>query len=84
MSSGNWKYTFRPILVVPEDAPIFEACETGSIDDIIGILNQGSASLHNVLPNGRTLLHVRLYGCIFAFCPIISHWRMSIADTDVY
>ena len=59
-SCGVWKYSFRPIRVVPYDYPLFEACRYGTVGDIISILSQGTASLHDVDEAGRNALIVSL------------------------
>jgi hypothetical protein len=56
-SCGAWKYSFRQFRVVSH-GPIFKACKEGSVEEIVKILTEGSASLYDVDDHGRNLLHV--------------------------
>lgn len=51
--------------VVPDNAPIFEACRAGNVSRVSNLLQRGCASLNDVTPQNHTLLAVRPPVCGF-------------------
>jgi hypothetical protein len=71
--SGNWKYTFTPVRVVPATAVIFEACTTGDVSWVIRCIQDREATIHDTTPDGYNLLHVN------ASPLYVSHPRLRIS-----
>lgn len=55
---GDWQYHFRPHRLRSKDAPIFEACIKGKIEDVRRLLSKGEASPFDIDEKGHTPLHV--------------------------
>ncbi|KAJ8068491.1 hypothetical protein OCU04_004042 [Sclerotinia nivalis] len=55
---GTWTYSFRPICVVPDTSPIFEACKNGDVGEVIRLVQSGMASVFDTSQEGYNLLHV--------------------------
>ena len=55
---GDWQYHYRPHRLRPKDAPIFEACRTGRVEDVRRSLSKGEASPFDIDEKGLTPLHV--------------------------
>ena len=68
-TSFGSEYLLRPIRVVADDSPIFQACIEGNIERIGLLLNNSSATLHDTSKWGWTLLHVCLPVPISLFFP---------------
>jgi len=49
--------------VVPEDAPIFQACRMDDACSVMGLLREGKASLQDVTPMNDTILAVSVSLC---------------------
>lgn len=58
-SAGPWKPTMTIYNTVPENAPIFDLCARGDVDGVRDLLLGGSASIHDMDPDGFTPIHVR-------------------------
>lgn len=58
MACGDWKHSFPPICMVPDDSPGFEACIKGDLNSLISLIDSGCASIHDTSHDGWTLLHV--------------------------
>lgn len=63
---GSWKYSFRPISVVPDSSPIFEVCRNGDVSEVIRLIQSGMASVFDTSQEGWSLLHVRLLTITFS------------------
>lgn len=46
--------------MVPDESPIFYACENGDIDEILQLVQTGIASVFDTTQRGFNLIHVRL------------------------
>ena len=55
---GDWEYHYRPHRLRPKDAPIFEACRNGRVEDVRRSLSKGEASPFDIDEQGLTPLHV--------------------------
>lgn len=55
---GDWQYHYRPHSLRPKDAPIFEACRNGKVEDVRRSLSKGEASPFDIDEEGHTPLHV--------------------------
>ena len=55
---GDWKYQLQPHRLRPKDAPIFEACRNGKVEDVGRLLSKGEASPFDIDEQGLTPLHV--------------------------
>lgn len=44
--------------MVPDSSPIFEACRTGDVDEVIRLVQEGKATVFDVSGKGWSLLHV--------------------------
>ena len=55
---GDWQYHYRPHRLRPKDAPIFEACRYGKVEDVRRSLSKGEASPFDIDEEGLTPLHV--------------------------
>lgn len=57
-SIQGWKYTQNSFRLVPDDALIFQFCETGNLSGVQALLARGQASVMDIDSIGRTALHV--------------------------
>lgn len=55
---SGWNFNIRTHNVVPDDAPIFDACADGDIEQIQTLFSAGLASVYDCDKNGTGLLHV--------------------------
>ena len=55
---GDWQYHYRPHRLRRKDAPIFEACRNGKVEDVRRSLSKGEASPFDIDEEGLTPLHV--------------------------
>ena len=55
---GDWQYHYRPHRLRPADAPIFEACKNGKLEDVRRLLSKGQASPFDIDERGLTPMHV--------------------------
>lgn len=55
---GRWTYSYTPIYVVPNNSPVFAACEVGDLEEIERLFGTGDATIYDTNENGWTLLHV--------------------------
>ncbi|TGO29917.1 hypothetical protein BPAE_0009g00110 [Botrytis paeoniae] len=55
---GRWTYYFRPIRVVTDNSPIFDACRNGDIGGVLQLVHTGKASVFDTSQGGCNLLHV--------------------------
>lgn len=56
--SGQWKYCFAPICVVPDSSPIFEACRLGNLKEVIKLIQDRKGTVFDVSEKGWSLLHI--------------------------
>lgn len=63
---GQWTYAFTPIYIVPNNSPIFAACEAGDVDEVERLIDAGEATVYDTNDNGWTLLHVRAFHIFIA------------------
>lgn len=57
-AGGHWKTCILPIVVVPNSAAIFQACEQGDVQEIVRLLESRQASIYDTTESGLTPLHV--------------------------
>lgn len=48
--------------IIPTDSQVFSTAAKGNVEDLVSLLTQGNASLHDHDPDGWSLLHVSLPG----------------------
>ena len=65
---GDWQYHYRPHRLRPKDAPIFEACRNGKVQEVHRSLLKGEASPFDIDETGLTPLHV----CVWQDFTLIS------------
>ncbi|KUJ20113.1 uncharacterized protein LY89DRAFT_779964 [Mollisia scopiformis] len=58
LDNGNWKYWFKPGHVVPESSEVFQACMYGDLEQLIALVKENRASVHDTTETGYTPLHV--------------------------
>jgi hypothetical protein len=54
----GWQFNFNPIRAIPDDSPIFKACQQGNVETVRFLLSEGSASVRDTNSKGWTPLHV--------------------------
>lgn len=54
----GWQFNFNPVRAVPDDSPIFNACQKGNIETVRFLLTEGEASVRDTNSKGWTPLHV--------------------------
>ncbi|KAH8679079.1 hypothetical protein BGZ60DRAFT_256622 [Tricladium varicosporioides] len=57
-SRKGWQFVITPFNAVPENAPIFQYCQSGDIAKVQALLTLGQASVKDRDPKGRTPLWV--------------------------
>lgn len=54
----NWQYAFKTARILESDHPIWDACENGDIQQMVGLFRKERLSINDTDEMGRTLLHV--------------------------
>ena len=57
-STQGWQWSLRPIILVPDNAPIFEFCRQGNIEKVRDLISRQVASVRDVDSWSETALHV--------------------------
>ena len=57
-TTKGWKHTLNSFRLVPDNALIFEFCNTGNLAGVQALLSRGEASVKDVNSTGTTALHV--------------------------
>lgn len=58
-TTTGWQFNFNPIHAVPDNSPIFTACQQGNLAAVQFLLAEGKASVRDTNSKGMTPLHVR-------------------------
>lgn len=61
----NWQYVFKTARVLESDHPIWDACENGDIQQMVGLFRKERLSINDTDEMGRTLLHVSPFVSLF-------------------
>jgi hypothetical protein len=90
---SNIQLSLRPITVISADNPIIEAMRSGSLRRVRALISDGKAHPHDLLPDGKTLLHKCLWEMYeqanpgdemhtseFTIGDIRSHWGKPLAE----
>ncbi|KAF4971009.1 hypothetical protein FSARC_2112 [Fusarium sarcochroum] len=57
--------------VMPEDSPVFQIASSGSVEDLMKLISEGKASIHDHDTNGWSLLHEQMLRRVINISPFV-------------